>query len=625
MSEEVESVYSSFNGFLKKKKSVVKTEPQKNDKGEDINVNADALVEGKEEEGEEVKNFFNQNVGNNDEEETPPESKEIPEEKKEESEEESEADKELSEDDEEKESENDSQSSEGGEENEGEPHEEESQESPVTQRIEDYLSNNDDEDDDDDDDEYLSPEEEKLYYSSDENSVSFDDLNNNKEEDEDDDEDDDAPPPKMDISQLTGSKKKFMSGKPKKGLILGVLGGIFALLFLTLEAKKIVSERKEAQEASKKVQTINTGEYSPDFGDYEARAYKPTAIDQAASEANYTEALLNSGEKRPFEEETAVNKGNTSPSYQPSSSSQSGGGGSSSWNDAMTSPIRYQGFNGSTGSQGILDTLAQGQGSYYPSGYSASYNPVTGYAQGYGEILDSLTGQNGNQGQVSQNNRQFTAGQGSGTNQASYQQIPENSIYPGTIIHAVMVSGINTDYPAPITARVIENVYDSKTGKKLLIPSGSILRGSYSSASLGVNRVEIAWTELVINRDGKDWLVNLGNMAGVDRSGYSGIKGTLNEHAFAYVKAMGWASLFTYMNSNIYTYTKAQKSQTQRQMIEDSQDIANRLTDRILDRALDIEPTIRVKPGTKVSVAVDRVVTLNPYSQDVPIKKYVRK
>ena len=113
MSEEVESVYSSFNGFLKKKKSGVKTEPQKNSEEEDINVNADALIEGKEEEGEEVKSFFNQNVRNNDEEETPPESKEISEEEKEESPEESEDDNQSSENDEEEEKENDSQLSEG--------------------------------------------------------------------------------------------------------------------------------------------------------------------------------------------------------------------------------------------------------------------------------------------------------------------------------------------------------------------------------------------------------------------------------------------------------------------------------------------------------------------------------
>ena len=606
MSEESDNLYSTFNGFLQKKKNDSKSS-QNQPEETDVNIDADALVEGKEgEDSPEVKSLFNQNAGVNEEPE-----KEEPKEEKEES---------------------DGGNEEGErkktEENpEEENSEEEKEEENLTQRVEEYLSGNDDDDEENDGDEYLTPEEEKLYYSSDENSVSFDDLNNQNEGNDDDEEDENAPPPKMDVSQLTGNKKKFMSGKPKKGLILGVLGGILALLFLTLEAKKIASERKEAQEASKKVQNINTGEYSPDFGDYEARAYKPTAQDQAASEANYTEALLNSGEKRPFEEETAVNKGSTSPSYQPSSSSSSGTGGgtSSAWQDAMTSPIRYQSFNGSTGSGGLLDTITGGNtGSYYPQGYGASYNPVTDYAAGYGEILGELSGQNnGGTGYV--NNRQFNAGQTGSSTTSSYQSIPENSIYPGTVIHAVMVSGINTNYPAPITARVIENVYDSKTGKKLLIPSGSILRGSYSSASLGVNRVEIAWTELVINRDGKDWLVNLGNMAGVDRSGYSGIKGTLNEHAFAYVKAMGWASLFTYMNSNIYTYTKAQKSQTQRQMIEDSQDIANRLTDRVLDRALDIEPTIRVKPGAKVSVAVDRVVTLNPYEGDKPVKKYVRK
>ena len=203
--------------------------------------------------------------------------------------------------------------------------------------------------------------------------------------------------------------------------------------------------------------------------------------------------------------------------------------------------------------------------------------------------------------------------------------IPENSIYPGTIIHAVMVSGINTDYPGAITARVLNNVYDSKTGKNLLIPSGTILRGSYSSASIGISRTQIAWTEMIINRDGLDYLITLGSMAGVDRKGYSGIKGTLNDHYFSYIRAMGLSSLFTVLNQNVYKYSNAQKSAAKRELIAENQDLVNGLTDKLLDRALEIEPTITISPGTLVSVDVDKIITLVPFNQDVPKQRYTRK
>ena len=103
-------------------------------------------------------------------------------------------------------------------------------------------------------------------------------------------------------------------------------------------------------------------------------------------------------------------------------------------------------------------------------------------------------------------------------------------LFPGTIIHAILVSRIDTDYPGPIHARVIENVYDSKTGKNLLIPQGTILQGNYSSSSIGVSKVQVAWESMVVNYQGVAYQVSLGGMAGVDKRGRAGIAGTLDDH-----------------------------------------------------------------------------------------------
>ena len=113
-------------------------------------------------------------------------------------------------------------------------------------------------------------------------------------------------------------------------------------------------------------------------------------------------------------------------------------------------------------------------------------------------------------------------------------------------------------------------------------------------------------------------------MVGVDSKGYSGIKGSLNDHAFAYLKAAGISCLFTFINSNIFTVTQKQKNRTTQQMISDSQDIGNKLADKILDRALDIQPTVTVKNGTRISVDVDKILTLYPFERDMPQQKYKR-
>jgi type IV secretion system protein VirB10 len=40
------------------------------------------------------------------------------------------------------------------------------------------------------------------------------------------------------------------------------------------------------------------------------------------------------------------------------------------------------------------------------------------------------------------------------------------------VISAALITGIRSDLPGQITAQVTENVYDSPTGKILLVPQG---------------------------------------------------------------------------------------------------------------------------------------------------------
>lgn len=264
----------------------------------------------------------------------------------------------------------------------------------------------------------------------------------------------------------------------------------------------------------------------------------------------------------------------------------------------------------------------------YPS--VPGYQGQGGYFDQLGQITDSLNSSRGINQQGNVNNQSQALRYSDGGRYirdkagGDISSIPPNSIYPGYIIPAVLVSGINTDYPGDITARVTSNVYDSRTGSVLLIPAGSILRGSYSSSSIGISRIQIAWQSLIINRDGMDYYVNLGSMVGVDSRGYSGIAGTINDHYFEYLKAAGLACLFTYINSSVYSVSKAQKNRNTAQMIDTSQEIGNKLADKLLDRSLDIAPTVTVKGGTRINVDVNRILTLQPYERDMPKSRYRR-
>ena len=98
----------------------------------------------------------------------------------------------------------------------------------------------------------------------------------------------------------------------------------------------------------------------------------------------------------------------------------------------------------------------------------------------------------------------------------------------GTVIPALLLTGLNSDLPGHIIGQVSEHVYDTGTGKHILIPQGSRLFGEYDNKVIfGQRRPLIRWQHLVYP-DGST--LNLAGMAGVDRSGYSGFKAHVNSH-----------------------------------------------------------------------------------------------
>lgn len=189
--------------------------------------------------------------------------------------------------------------------------------------------------------------------------------------------------------------------------------------------------------------------------------------------------------------------------------------------------------------------------------------------------------------------------------------LPDDSIWIDTVIPAVLLSGINTDLPGQIKAQVTENVYDSKTGTVLLIPQGSILNAEYnSSVSYSQKRVQIAWNTLV-RPDG--YQVNLGNMNGVDNAGFSGVRGWVDDHLFEYLKAIGIITAFTAINGEFDNQMKALTNQYAANLLQQNQTVINQLGSKLIDRALDVQPTIFVYSGQKVNVLVNKTITLPPF------------
>ena len=101
--------------------------------------------------------------------------------------------------------------------------------------------------------------------------------------------------------------------------------------------------------------------------------------------------------------------------------------------------------------------------------------------------------------------------------------IPTHVLARGSVIPAVLESSIDSDLPGLVRAKVAENVYDTVTGRHLLVPKGSWLVGTYgSNARTGQRRLFVAWTDLQLP-DGTP--VPLGGTASLGADGASGVKG----------------------------------------------------------------------------------------------------
>lgn len=182
----------------------------------------------------------------------------------------------------------------------------------------------------------------------------------------------------------------------------------------------------------------------------------------------------------------------------------------------------------------------------------------------------------------------------------------------GSIIPGVMITGINSDLPGQITGQVRQNVYDSATGRFILIPAGARLVGTYDSGiSAGQERVLVAWNDIIFP-DGSR--LSLDTMPGADKSGIAGMKDKVDNH---YVRTFGQAFLLSLFSAG------AQLSQTRGSVngsFSASQIMAAAigmqaysLGSQLIRRGLNIQPTLEISPGMEFSIMVTKDIILPPW------------
>lgn len=178
----------------------------------------------------------------------------------------------------------------------------------------------------------------------------------------------------------------------------------------------------------------------------------------------------------------------------------------------------------------------------------------------------------------------------------------------GAVIPAALVTGIRSDLPGQITAQVTQNVYDSPTGRSLLIPQGTRVIGQYDSGvGFGQKRVLLVWNRLIFP-DGRS--IVLERQPGADGQGYAGLEDGVDYHWGELFKA---AALSTILSVGAEAGSSGQESDIVRALRSGASDSVSQVGQQIVQRQLQIAPTLDIRPGFPVRVIVTRDLVLEPY------------
>ena len=240
-------------------------------------------------------------------------------------------------------------------------------------------------------------------------------------------------------------------------------------------------------------------------------------------------------------------------------------------------------------------------------------NPNSAYPSG--SVNTPYTQQN----MQSQKNSFLQATESQGDVYNKYNMITPKSPYEvqaGTIIAANLLTAVNTSLPGDIIAQVRQDVYDSVSGKYLLIPKGSKLLGKYdSSIAYGQERILIGF-DRIVRPDGSS--IQLSNFTGSDAAGSSGLMAGVDNH---WSRVLGAATISTMLSfgagvaADNNTGSNPYYPGSQQSGITGAANGISQTGQTITNRAIDIQPTLTVPPGFNFTVIVNKDMVLKAYTK----------
>jgi type IV secretory pathway VirB10-like protein len=158
---------------------------------------------------------------------------------------------------------------------------------------------------------------------------------------------------------------------------------------------------------------------------------------------------------------------------------------------------------------------------------------------------------------------------------------------------------------------VTEAVYDTASGRYLLIPQGSRLIGRYDSqVAFGQRRVLLVWTRLILPDTSS---IALDRLPGIDPAGYAGLEDGVDWH---WDRILAGAALSTLLGVGAELAAPANRTDGNRVVIaarQGAQDTVNQVGQEITKRNVSLQPTLTIRPGFAMRVMVNKDLILRPY------------
>ena len=189
-------------------------------------------------------------------------------------------------------------------------------------------------------------------------------------------------------------------------------------------------------------------------------------------------------------------------------------------------------------------------------------------------------------------------------------QLPQSpyEVLAGTLISASLITGLDSDLPGFVIAQVTQTVRDSVTGKYILIPQGARLVGSYDSViAFGQSRALVVWQRIIMP-DGSS--IQIDNLPATDTEGYAGLEDSVDYHTWALLKGV---VISTLLGVGTQLSLGNQQGDLLTALSQSAQDSANQAGQQITQKNLNIQPTVKIRPGFPLRVIVHKDLILRPY------------